>query len=298
MTKEQGRLAFIAVGALWGTVGICVRFLSISSSFLAIFRAVIGLVFIVGALAVMRRAINWHTLKSNLALLAFSGVAIGLNWLFLFQAYLYTSVAVATLFNYLAPIYVVVLSPLVLGERLNRHKLLAVALALIGMVCVSGILTQGLPSGRNAIGILCALASGFLYACAVFSNKKMKGITGVEMTIGQLFFAGAVVGIYLLARGQWTHISLDTRSILIILVVGIVHTGIAYLLYFSALEASPAQTAAGYSYIDPLVAIFVSWLIFSQPLDLLGWIGAALIALATIYADRSDAPIVKDNEST
>lgn len=289
MTERQGRLAFIAVGAIWGTVGVCVRFLSISSTFLAFFRAIIGLVFIAGALAVMRRKINWGALKSNLALIAFSGVAIGLNWLFLFQSFLHTSVAVATIFNYLAPIYVVAFAPLILGERFNRHKLFAVILALIGMVCVSGIITQGMPSGRNAIGILCALASGFFYACAVFANKKMKGITGVEMTLGQLFFAGAVVGIYLLVQGQWAHISLDARSIVIIFIVGVMHTGVAYLLYFSALEVLPAQTAAGYSFIDPLVAIFVSWLVFSQPLDMIGWIGAALIAIATIYADRHNA---------
>lgn len=283
--EGQAKAALITTGALWGTVGLFVRFLAVPSALLAFFRAAIALALIAVVLTAARQRPNWAAIRANLGLLAASGFAIGANWLFLFRAYVYTSVAVATLCNYLAPVYVVALSPLVLGEKLNVRKGACVLAALVGMVFVSGVLTEGMPTGREGLGVFFGLASGALYAVAVFLNKKMRDIGGIDMTLGQLFFAGLLVAGYLVATGEYNGVVLDARSLVIIAVVGIFHTGLAYVLYFTALERLPAQTVAAFSYIDPAVAIVLSWLVFSEPLSLLGWIGAALILGATFLAD-------------
>lgn len=284
LAEGQAKAALVGVGAVWGTVGIFVRFIAVPAAMLALFRAFIGVAVIGLALFALRMRPNWAAIRANFALLAASGLAIGINWLLLFQAYLHTSVAVATLCNYLAPVYVVALSPLVLGESLSRRKAACVGAALAGMVLVSGVLTEGMPGGRDALGIGYGLASGVCYAFIIFLTKRMKGIGGVETTLVQLFFAGLLVAAFLGATGQWRGAELDLRSLAIIGLVGIVHTGLAYVLYFGALEALPAQTVAALSYLDPAVAILLSWLVFSEPLDALGVLGALLIFGATFVA--------------
>ncbi len=285
LSEGRAKAALATTATLWGTVGLFVRFLSVPSAFLALFRAVIAVVVVTALLACLGKRIDWRAVHANLPLLAGAGLALGANWLFLFEAYLHTSVAVATLCNYLGPVYVVALSPLVLGEKLSRRKAACVAAALVGMVFVSGVLGEGLASGRGGVGMFFGLASGLCYAFIVFLTKKLCGVGGIETTLAQLFFSGLLVAAYLAATGGWRGAWLDARSLAIIAVVGILHTGVAYVLYFSAVDVLPAQTVASLSYIDPVVAILLSWLVFAEPLTLLGWLGAALILGATFVAN-------------
>ena len=224
-------------------------------------------------------------LKNNLHWLLLSGVALGFNWILLFESYRYTSVAVGTLCYYLAPILVILVSPVVLKEKLTAKKVLCVAAALLGMVCLSGVLQTGMPQGAEMKGILFGLAAAVFYACIVMMNKQINGISGTEKTVLQLGISALVLLPYCLLTVDGTAVSFDGKTVLLLAVVAIVHTGLAYALYFDALGKIPGQTAAILSYIDPVVAVLASVLLLREPMLPAEAAGAVLILGAAVVSE-------------
>ena len=197
------------------------------------------LVMLLGKLPFNRRAV-----KENALFLGLSGLMLGFNWILLFEAYRYTTMGVATLCYYLAPIIVVAVSPLVFKERLGFFRIVCVLAALVGMVFVSGAAEGGLPSPGQARGVLLALGAALLYAAIVISNKKMKNISGLERTVVQLGISALVLLPYNLLTVRGPLPSLELSSLALLLTVGIVHTGLAYYMYFGCMEELPSQTVA------------------------------------------------------
>lgn len=261
--------------AIFGTIGIFVKYLTLPSGFLVFLRASIGFLFLLPFVFFRRSKNTLSSIKANLLPLILSGIALGANWVLLFEAYRYTDVSIATLCYYLAPVFIVMFSPLVLKERLTLQKIISVCVALLGMVFVSGILS-GVDSA-NPLGILFGVMAAVLYATVVFINKRIKNVDAYDKTAFQFGISLVITLPYSLFTEKLSSDMFDLRSIILILTVGIIHTGVAYILYFSSLKDIKAHTAAIFSYIDPILALILSFLILKETMGVFEAIGAILV---------------------
>ncbi len=269
---------------IFGTIGIFRRYISLSSCLLAVTRGILGSVFLLIVVMCKKDKISWVEVRKNLLWLIISGGLIGFNWIFLFEAYRYTTVATATLCYYLAPVFVILISPFLLKEKLTKRKFICSMIALLGMILVSGITKQGLNYVSEMKGILFGIVAALLYGSVIILNKRVQQISAYDKTIIQL--AAAIVVIpYALATEDMSKIKLDVNNILLVGIVGIVHTGIAYTLYFSSMKHMRAQSVALLSYIDPVVAIVLSALVLKEKITLVEMIGAILILGSTILSE-------------
>jgi RarD protein len=318
-SNRPGSLLMLASSMLiFGTIGIFRRYIPLPSGLLAFSRGAIGAVFLGlflkcrGAWQQKQKAgsgegseggecgegagsrggrKNLQLLQrkapaGTMLLLILSGALIGVNWILLFEAYNYTTVATATLCYYMEPTIVILLSPLFFGERLTAKKLICALLAVLGMFLVSGAAGQGFPQGNALLGILYGLGAAVLYAAVVIMNKCIRNVDPYLKTILQLASASVCITPYLAVTGQFSHVQLDRFSLLMLLIVGLVHTGIAYTLYFGSTDGLKAQTIALFSYIDPGSALFFSMLFLHEPMSAAGLAGAALILGAAFAAER------------
>ena len=285
---KKSRLMLILSMVIFGTIGLFVRSIPMPSAGLALCRAVLAVVFILICMLSTGRKIQLRGLGRSLPLLLLSGAAIGVNWILLFEAYRYTTVAAATICYYLAPVFVILVSPLLLRERITRKKGICAAVSLIGMVLVSGIFSGSAgTTSSNGKGILLGLAAAVFYAAVVLLNKKITGLAAPERTVLQLGLSSAVLLPYVLVTGGLGDIaSLPLTEAFLLLVVSIVHTGLTYTLYFGSIGHLSAQTAALLSYIDPVVAVLLSALVLREPLGLPGILGAVLVLGSTMVSER------------
>ena len=278
----NGKLKILTAMSIFGTIGIFVRFIPLPSATIAFCRGVLGCIFLLILMAVTGKKISVSDIKRNTKLLILSGAAIGINWILLFESYRYTTVAIATICYYLAPAFVTLGSPLV-GERLTAKKLACIGVAMVGMVFVSGVLQGG--QTVSILGVLLAIGAAILYASIILMNKKLTHIGAYDKTLCQLGAASIVVAPYILLSSGFTFEQMTGASWVILVVVGIVHTGIAYALYFGGIRDVNAQTAAILSYLDPVLSIILSALILRERLDLFSITGAILILGSALYSE-------------
>ncbi len=271
--------------SVFGTIGIFVRWIGLPSSVIALVRGAVGAAFLL-LLAHFRHApIDRAALRRRWQLLLLSAAMMSFNWITLFEAYRYTTVATATLCYYMAPIFVTLISPVLLKERLTARKLLCVFLALAGMVFVSGVPQSGLPGPSEAKGILLALCSAALYAGVILINKYLAGVPAYDRTLLQLACAAAVMIPYILLTEDLSAMSVTPLGAILLLIVAVFHTGWCYALYFGSMTVLSAQTVALFSYIDPIVAILLSALLLKEPLGWSGILGAALVLGSTLVSE-------------
>ena len=270
---------------LYGTIGIFVRNISLPSSVIALVRGIIGVAFILLFMRIRKIRISLADIKANLLLLCLSGAAIGVNWIFLFEAYHYTTVALATLCYYFSPIFIIIVSPFFLKERLTLKKSCCVLAALLGMALISGVFEPAGVSALHAKGIALGIGAAALYAFVVILNKKLHNISAYDRTVVQLGTAAVVLLPYTLLTEKVSELSVSALGICLLLIVGVLHTGVAYTLYFSSLRDLKAQTAAILSYIDPIVAIILSAVLLKEQMTLLSVLGAVLILGATLVSE-------------
>lgn len=284
---SRSRNSLIFAMCVFGTVGIFRRYIDLPSSLIALVRGIIGTLFLVCYLQIRKGKLDRSAVKKNFLLLLISGAAIGFNWIFLFEAYCYTSVATATLCYYLAPILVILAAPLVVGEKLTIKKALCALTALVGMVFVSGVFDTGFGGVSEMKGIFFGLAAAVLYASVILINKKMAPIPALDKTIFQLGFASAALLPYVLLTVPSSEVHLTAVSTVLLCVMGAVHTGFSYLLYFGSMGDLKAHTVALFSYIDPVLAIILSALLLGEPLTIFGIIGAVMILGAALFSETS-----------
>ena len=278
----NGKLKILISMAIFGTVGIFVRFIPMASAGIAFCRGELGCAFLLILMALTGKKPNLADIRKNGWILAISGAAIGINWILLFEAYRHTTVAIATICYYLAPAFLTMGSPLV-GEKLSAKKLGCIGVALVGMVFVSGVL-QGNQSG-NLLGVLLGVGAAVFYASVILLNKKLSPIGAYDKTLCQLAAASLVIAPYLLVSNSLEFSQMNTLGWVMLLVVGIIHTGFAYALYFGAIRDVNAQTAAILSYLDPVLSILLSALILRERLDIFSVIGAVLILGSALYSE-------------
>ena len=286
MDRKRSSLWGLAISmTLFGTIGLFVKYIPLSSSLIALSRALIGFLFLAAMMLIQKKKLMISVIRKNILPLTLSGVFLGFNWILLFESYRYTSVAVSTLCYYLAPLLVVLLSPLLLKEKLTQRKILCVAASLVGMVFISGILQANTFSAKDFTGILLGLAAAVLYAAIMILNKKISGLSGYERTVFQLGLSAMVLIPYCLFTCDFVSVDLNAVQIILLVIVGVIHTGLTYFLYFGAMDHLPSQTVAMLSYIDPVVAVLISVFILAEPMKLLDIPGAVLILGAAIVSE-------------
>ena len=259
--KKGAYLALILSMVIFGTIGIFRRQIDLPSETLAFVRGILGSVFLLLAMRLTGRRFQTAPLRGSLMLLVLTGAMIGFNW-----------------------ILVLLVSPLLFKEPVTLRKFLCVAAALAGMVLVSGAAGSSSAGTDPVKGMLLGLGAAALYASVVMLNKKITGVPVYEKTIIQLFSAAAALVPYMLARGSFRSYAPGTAQVILLLTVGIIHTGLAYALYFGAVEKLPVQTAALFSYIDPVTAVLLSALFLHEPMTPAGIAGAVLILGALMLA--------------
>lgn len=279
---KRARLSLILSMTIFGTLAPFVRNVSVSSGELALYRAVLATILIGTFLLVTGQKLPRKSLGIELFLLLSSGIAMGFNWILLFEAYKYTTVAISTLSYYFAPVIVTIVCPFLFKEKLTGKQILCFVLSTAGLSLVIGIHNLG-KGGNDTIGILFGLGAAVLYATVILLNKFIKGVTGIHRTFLQFVAAILVLIPYVAFTGGFHLSSLNGTGWICLLVVGLVHTGITYCLYFSSLKELPGQETAILSYIDPLVAVIIGVVVLGEPLSWQQLAGGAMILGFTLW---------------
>ena len=280
--NSRSRLMLISSMAIFGTLAPFVRNIGVSSAELSLFRAVLAAALIGLFLLVTGQKLPVRELKKELLLLMLSGTSMAINWILLFEAYKYTTVAIATLSYYFAPVLVTVASAFLFKEKLGKKQILCFIMSTVGLIIVTGITELGSGS-NNAMGIFFGLGAAVLYASCILLNKAIKGVGGIQRTFLQFLAAIAVMVPYVAFSGGVSLEAMNTVGWVCLLVVGLIHTGITYCMYFTAVEKIPGQELAILSYIDPLVAVIIGVAVLGEPLTLPQMIGGAMILGFTLW---------------
>lgn len=283
MKKENAAKGLMAIAMfIFGTLAPFVRNINVSSGELALYRAVLAMVLVGGFLLITKQKLSIGNIKKELLLLLLSGAAMGINWILLFEAYKYTTVSVATLSYYFAPVIVMVVCPLLFKEKLMGRQILCFVMATLGLVLITGTAGGG---KQDLLGIAFGLGAAVFYATVMLLNKFIKGVTGLHRTFIQFLSAVVVLVPYVAVASGFTLKNLNNTGWSALLIVGLVHTGITYCMYFSALKELPGQKVAILSYIDPLVAVLVSVIWLNEEMTVPQFIGGLLILGFTLWSE-------------
>lgn len=284
MRESNSSKAMLAAAmVIFGTIGIFRKYIPLPSGVLAMARGVIGAAFLFFIVKLGGGRISRRSVKNNIAALIASGAVLGINWILLFEAYSYTSVATATLAYYMAPVIVILVSPVLFGEKLTVRKIICVVLAVLGMVLVSGVLTS--DGEIQTKGIVLGLCAAVFYALVMIINRYIHGMSADDKTIVQLLVAAAVLLPYTLLTGELATVQFTFMSAVMLVVVGVIHTGVAYRLYFGAMADVKSTTVALYSYIDPALAVVLSATVMGDAMGLAEILGAVLVLGATMASE-------------
>lgn len=270
---------------IWGTIGAFVREINLSSIEIAFFRAFVGSLFLIVISLINKDKINKNSLKENLPLLCFSGIFLGINWFALFQAMKYTTISNAILSYYFAPVFIVIFSSFLLKEKLSFKNIICIMGAIIGLVLIMKSGNNGNYEYNHIKGITYGLSGAVLYGIIVMLNKYIKGISPFQTTLIQLAIAAIVLVPMVFIQGNVNYSSINIKTWILILIIGVLHTGIAYLLYFPSIKDVKSNSIAILSYLDPIFAILISFLFLKEPMTTTQIIGGVLI-LSTAYINE------------
>ena len=283
----------IASMTIFGTLGIFVRNISVSSGELALYRAVLAALLIAVFLLLTKQQIPFSKIKKQVPLLLASGIAMGFNWIFLFEAYKYTTVSIATLSYYFAPVIVTIVCPIIFKEKLTGKQIVCFVMSTLGLVLITGI--GNLSSGNDFVGILFGLGAAILYATVILLNKFIKNVEALHRTFLQFLSAIVILIPYVIMTSGVTLETLNVIGWINLLIVGLIHTGVTYCMYFSSLKELPGQKTALLSYIDPLVAVLISVTVLGETMTLWQVIGGVLILGFTLWNEITPQKKVKND---
>lgn len=281
-TNIRARISLIVSMSVFGTLAPFVRNIAVSSGELALYRAILAAVLIGVFLMLTKQRIDFKGLGKDLPLLLLSGMAMGINWILLFEAYKYTTVAISTLSYYFAPVIVTAVCPFLFKEKMTRKQILCFVMSTLGLALVIGITDLG-SGGNDLIGIAFGLGAAVLYATVILLNKFIKGVAGIHRTFLQFLSAIVILLPYVAVCGGVSLGNLNGMGWVCLLIVGLVHTGVTYCLYFSSLKELPGQEAAILSYIDPLVAVVIGVVVLGEPLSWQQLVGGGMILGFTLW---------------
>lgn len=289
MKKNSNAKLMLSISmAIFGTLGVFTRNIPLSSGELALYRAILASGLIIIYLAISKQKIDFQKIKKEIPLLLASGIAMGINWILLFQAYRYTTISAATLSYYFAPVIVTIVCPFLFHEKLTGKQILCFCMSTVGLVLIIGIGNIG-ENKTDLLGILFGLGAAAFYAAVILLNKFIKNVEGIHRTLLQFFAAILILIVYVAWTGGPHLENMNGLGWGCLLIVGLIHTGITYCMYFSALKDLAGQEAAILSYIDPLVAVLISVMVLGEKMTVLQALGGVFILGFTLWNEKSTA---------
>ena len=281
---NKSRLQLIFTMLLFGTIGTLSRYINMPSSIICLGRAFFGVITILILLAARREKPDAEAIGRNKWWLLLSSAFMCCNWICQFEAYKHTTIATGTLCYYMQPVFYILAGAVVLKEKLTAKKLICVAVAFCGMILVSGVLQIGFHISELK-GVIFGVSGGFFYAMVVLINKYMKDISPVNTTVMQLALVSLMMLPYSAATGAFSEASITAVGIICLLILGVLHTGIGYIIYFDAVNKLPTQTVGILSYIDPVEAVLLSAFFLKEPINIFTIIGAVMILGAAAVSE-------------
>ncbi|MDR7870487.1 MAG: DMT family transporter [Tissierellaceae bacterium] len=287
MTKALSpRTRIIIAMLIWGTIGLFVRGIQLDSISIAFFRAAIGSIFLLLISFIIKDKIDKEVLKKNLILLILSGIVLSINWTALFQAMKYTTIPIAILSYHTAPIFITVFSAIFLKEKITKKNIMFLSLAIVGVLLV---LDSGGDIGtaiNHTKGIMYGILGAVSYGIAIILNKLIKDLSGFQRTLIQLSLVSIILLPIVIGQGNVNLGQWDLKQWILVLIIGIIHTGLAYLLYFPSIKDVKGSTIAILTYLDPIIAILTSFVFLKESMTPIQALGGALIFAAAYFGDK------------
>ena len=284
MKNSGNYIKYLSSLLMFGMNGIVASYIAMSSYEIVLSRTLIGSLLLIFIFIITRQKVHILDNKKHFLFLAISGIAMGTSWMFLYEAYRQIGVGIASLAYYCGPVIIMILSPILFHEKLIWQKITGFLGVLVGMFCVN---IQAVYDGATTWGLFCGIMSAAMYAFMVIFNKKAKSITGLENSMWQLIISFLTVAIFVITKQGFT-INIEPNSILPILILGIINTGIGCYFYFSSIGSLPVQTVAICGYLELVSAVVFSVLLLRESMDLVQIIGAALIIGGALYGELSN----------
>ncbi len=282
MTKLK--IEFLLLMCAYGCLGLVVRGITLPTVVIVWARAVISACSLLLFLLFSRKK-NWKECGKFFAPMLVSGVFLAVDWIGLFASYRYTTIATTTLCYYITPVIVILGAALLLKERLTVRKAICIVTAFIGMIFVSGVAENGLPAFSEIKGVLLALLGALGYAAVILINKRFPDGDPLMRTFVQLCTAAIIMTGYILVTTDLSACTIDAKGIILLLLLGVVMTGAAYIAYFSLIVRIPSASVAFFSYADPIVAVIISVFFLGEPFSLFALTGGVMIIGAAIAAE-------------
>lgn len=281
------KIYFILSVMIFGTIGIFVRYINLASSEIALLRGFIGSLFLLAITMINNQKISWTNIKKNIPVLLLSSFALGFNWIFLFQAYKNTTIANASLSYYFAPVFVIVMSPIVLKEKISFKKCVYIGVGIFGMFLIVQNSGNSDVEYNHLVGICYGIIAAVFYATLMLTNKFIKNMNGLETTLLQLSLATIILIPYVFVTEGVNLFRIAGFSVVCIIILGVIHTGLGFYLFFYGMKGLKAQSIAVLSYIDPVTSLFASFIIFDEKMTVLQIIGAVMLLGSTFISEIS-----------
>lgn len=281
------KMYFVLSMVIFGAVGVFAKYIDLSSIEIALFMSLIGGLLLFGISIITKNKVSWPNIKKNALALLLASIALSGNWVFLFQSYKETTIANAALSYYFAPVLVTVMSPIVLKEKLSLKKCFCTCAAVVGLILI-------LQSGRSGedsnhlIGIVYGLIAATFYAILTLTNKFIRNMNGLEITIAQLLLSSIfLIPSLFITEEKLGLFQLSGNSVILILILGILHAGVGFYLFFSGMKGLGGQSIAILSYVDPLTSLLISALVIGESMTLFQIFGAILLLGSTFISEVS-----------
>ena len=278
---KSAYIRYILALLLFGSNGIIASYITLSSTEIVLYRTFIGSLLLLFLFLVTKNHWTFYKSKKHFGYLSLSGMAMGLSWMFLYEAYNQIGVSISSLLYYCGPVIVMALAPIIFKEKFTKQKLIGFLAVLIGIFLVNGNLVA---IDNNFFGILCSIMSAIMYSFMVIFNKKATKISGLENSLLQLAISCVTVAIFILFKGGFSFY-IPQSSIFPLLFLGLVNTGIGCYMYFSKLDKLPVQSVSILGYIEPLSAVIMSVIILNETMSSMQIIGAVLVLGGAVFAE-------------
>lgn len=288
----KAKLYFVLSMIIFGAVGVFAKFIELSSAQIAFYMSLIGSALLFVLSFVTHNRIAWGILKKNAPQLLLASAALSGNWIFLFQSYKETTIANAALSYYFAPVLVIAMSPFLLKEKLSRKKVICLCTAVLGLILImrSGGSGSGSGSeGGNAVlGIGYGLIAAVFYAVLTLTHKFIRNMGGLEITFVQLVLSSVWLVPYLwMTEGTLGWGGITSRSMILLALLGILHAGVGFYLFFFGMKGLQGQSIAVLSYIDPLTSLLISAAVLGERMTVVQGLGALLLLGSTFVSEGS-----------
>ncbi len=277
----MSRIKLALVMVIWGSLGVFTRSIPLSALSLAFLRAFIALPVLFIAMKKKKSdKVRWQLFIPYLI----SGALLGFGWLTLFYGFKHTSISSAVIIYNMCPVYVMILAPLVLKESISKIQIAVIFISFLGLFLIVG---TNLSEGYGYMGLALSAFSGMLYAAIVLINRSIKvRVDNQTATFVQILTAMVVLLPFVLLDGNiFAVVHLDAVAIVYTILLGVLHTGLAYTVFFSLSAHMKSVEIVSYSFLEPLFGILFSVIFLSEALTIPKMIGGILILGSTYIGE-------------